>query len=218
MSCFIEMVFLFIACKGIKQLVNSHIKYEQRLGQSYDICSSISIILLSHTQTNHPTSIYPNQTYFCQLLCSSKDFLHRCSVVFLWLSPSFCFCFLCQSMENKSKVFGETQKMCTFASDMSSNECISQFTPNLFWDVHPSDLKMDENQGYIIQRVLEYGQMNDWLLINRYYGLDQIVEECKKLRSLNPVCLAFICTISHTKEEDYRCYHFKQSCPTLWNS
>ena len=108
--------------------------------------------------------------------------------------------------------------MCTFATDMSSQECISQFTPNLFWDVRLSDLKMDENKGYIIQRVLEYGEMNDWLLINRYYGLDKIVEECKKLRTLNPVCLAFICTISHTKEEDYRCYHFRQSCPTLWNS
>jgi len=108
--------------------------------------------------------------------------------------------------------------MCTFATDMSSKECIGLFSSNLFWDANPSDLKMDENQGYIIQRVLEYGQMNDWLLINRYYGLDKIVEECKKLRTLNPVCLAFICTISHTKEEEYRCYHFRQSCPTLWNS
>ncbi len=102
--------------------------------------------------------------------------------------------------------------------DMSNEEYIRRFSPNLFWDANPSELKMDENRGYIIQRVLEYGQMNDWLLINRYYGLDQIVNECKKMRTLNPVCLAFICTISHTKEEEYRCYHFRQSCPTLWNS
>ena len=102
--------------------------------------------------------------------------------------------------------------------EMSNKEYINSFSPNLFWDANLSDLKMDESRGYIIQRVLEYGQMNDWLLINRYYGLDQIVEECKKMRSLNPVCLAFICTISHTKEEEYRCYHYRQSCPTPWNS
>ena len=101
---------------------------------------------------------------------------------------------------------------------MSSKECIEQFSLNLFWDVNPSELQMDDNKGYIIQRVLEYGQMKDWLLINHYYGLDLIVEECKKLRTLNPVCLAFICTISHTSEEEYRCYHFRQSYPTPWNS
>ena len=93
-----------------------------------------------------------------------------------------------------------------------------RFSPNLFWDANPSELKMDESRGYIIQRVLEYGQMNDWKLINLYYGLDLIVEECKKLRTLDPVCLAFICTISHTKEEEYRCYHFRQSCPTPTNT
>ena len=105
-----------------------------------------------------------------------------------------------------------------FAIAMNSTECIQRFSPNLFWDADPSELKMDANRGYIIQRVLEYGQMADWLLINRYYGLDTIVEECKKMRTLNPVCLSFICTISHTKEEEYRCYHFRQSFPTPWNS
>ena len=101
---------------------------------------------------------------------------------------------------------------------MSSRECLSKFTPNLFWDADPSLLSMDASPAYIIQRVLEYGQMNDWLLINQYYGLDRIVEECKQLRTLDPVCLSFITTISHTKEEDYRCYHFRQFCPTPWNS
>jgi len=101
---------------------------------------------------------------------------------------------------------------------MSSNEILHSFSSNLFWDADISMMSMDASSGYIIQRVLEYGQMNDWRLINQYYGLDKIVEECKKMRTLDPVCLAFITTISNTKEEDYRCYHFRQSFPTLWNS
>lgn len=101
---------------------------------------------------------------------------------------------------------------------MSSKECLSKFTPNLFWDVDPSDLSMEEHSCYIIQRVMEHGQMNDWRLINHYYGIDKIVEECKQMRTLDPVCLSFITTISHTNQEDYRCYHFKQSFPTPWNS
>jgi len=101
---------------------------------------------------------------------------------------------------------------------MSSKECISQFTKNLFWDVDTAQLSLDDSPGYVIARVLEHGQMNDWRLIKHYYGQDRIVEECKKLRTLDPVCLSFICTISHTKEEEYRCYHYRQSCPTPWNS
>ena len=101
---------------------------------------------------------------------------------------------------------------------MSSKECLSKFSNNLFWDVDTSLLAMNTHSAFIIQRVLEYGQMNDWRLINSYYGLDKIVEECKQFRTLDPVCLSFICTISHTKPEQYRCYHFRQSTPTLWNS
>ena len=95
---------------------------------------------------------------------------------------------------------------------------VTAFSPNLFWDVDPSTISMEDHAAYIIQRTLEYGQMNDWRLINHYYGLNRIVSECKKMRSLDPVCLSFICTISHTKEEEYRCYHFRQSFQTPWNS
>ena len=110
------------------------------------------------------------------------------------------------------------QIILTFAFDMSSEECLSKFSPNLFWDADSLMLSMDTQPAYIIQRVLEHGQMSDWRLINHYYGLSKIVEKCKQMRTLNPVCLSFICTISHTKEEDYRCYHFRQSFPTPWNS
>lgn len=101
---------------------------------------------------------------------------------------------------------------------MSSKECLKKFTPNLFWDADTSELSMDTHSRYIIQRVMEHGQMNDWRLINHYFGLDKIVEECKQMRTLDPVCLSFITAVSHTNQEDYRCYHFRQSFPTPWNS
>ena len=101
---------------------------------------------------------------------------------------------------------------------MKEAAVIDRFSKNLFWDADPSQLSLDNQPGYIIQRVLEYGQMDDWRLIYRYYGLNRIVKECQQMRTLDPVCLSFICAISHTKEEDYRCYHFRQSFPTPWNS
>ena len=101
---------------------------------------------------------------------------------------------------------------------MTSNDTINQFTENLFWDTDVTTLDLNKFPAYIIQRVLEYGEMQDWRLINKIYGISKIVEVCKGLRTLDPVCLSFICAISHTKKEDYRCYRTKQSDPTLWNS
>lgn len=101
---------------------------------------------------------------------------------------------------------------------VSTQDYPNLFSKNLFWDVDVSQLQMNTHAAYIIQRVMEYGQMEDWRLINRFYGLDRIVSECQQLRTLDPVCLSFLCTISHTKPEQYRCYHFRQSIQTPWNS
>ncbi len=101
---------------------------------------------------------------------------------------------------------------------MSSKECIAQLSENLFWDTDIAQADMDQIPSQIIQRVLEYGEWKDWKLIRDYYGLDKIVEVCKQLRTLDPICLSYICAISDTKKEDYRCYRIRQSSPTLWNS
>ena len=78
-------------------------------------------------------------------------------------------------------------------------------------------VNMDSCPSQIIQRVLEYGTIDDWRIIRTYYGLDKIVEVCRNLRSLDPIALSFISTISNTDETEYRCYRTKQSNPTLWN-
>lgn len=109
-------------------------------------------------------------------------------------------------------------KMYLCRQKMEIKTYIGQFTDNLFWDTDTSKLDLDEYPAYVIQRVLEYGEMKDWRLINQIYGLPKIVDTCKNLRTLDPVCLSFICAISHTKKEDYRCYITRQSNPTLWNS
>lgn len=100
---------------------------------------------------------------------------------------------------------------------MNSSNLIDQFSKYLFWDADVSKLDLNEYPAYVIQRVLEYGQMQDWKLINKIYGLPKIVEVCKGLRTLDPVCLSFICAISHTNKEDYRCYYTKHFSETLCN-
>ena len=92
---------------------------------------------------------------------------------------------------------------------MDEKECLSKLSPFLFWDIDMSQASMDACPQQVVQRVLEYGNLDDWRLIRAYYGLHRIVELCK---------LSYICLLSGTSKEEYRCYHTAQSKPTLWNS
>lgn len=94
----------------------------------------------------------------------------------------------------------------------------NQLSQYLFWDMDVDLLDVETNSAQLIQRVLEYGELDDWRKIRDFYGLERIANDCKKLRSLNPKALSFVCAITGTKKEDYRCYHIRQSNLTHWNS
>ena len=93
-----------------------------------------------------------------------------------------------------------------------------QLSPYLFWDIDKDLFDVEKNSAQLIKRVLEYGELDDWRTIRDYYGLERIPHDCKTLLSLRPEALSFVCVVTDTNKEDYRCYTFKQSFPTLWNS
>ena len=101
--------------------------------------------------------------------------------------------------------------------EMPTNISIDLFSKHLFWDIDRDSFNLDQCPAQIIERVLERGEWQDWCLIRDYYSLPYIADVCKKLRSLSPEALSFICCVTQTQKEDYRCYHFAQSNPTLWN-
>lgn len=101
---------------------------------------------------------------------------------------------------------------------MSKREYVDSMSPHLFWDVDVRTLDLDKHKAYIVQRVLEYGLMKDWDLLKSALGLWDIVDTCKRLRSLDPKALAFISLISKTPIEEFRCYTTRRLNPTLWNS
>lgn len=87
---------------------------------------------------------------------------------------------------------------------------ISDFSSHLFWDVNKDELDLDANRSFIVKRALEYGLMQDWNLIRRYYGLTAIVELAKTFRSLESKTLSFILTLSGLQKEVFRCSTIKQ--------
>ena len=66
---------------------------------------------------------------------------------------------------------------------MSKKECIQGFSDYIFWDVDRYSIDPAVNAPFIVQRVLEYGQYEDWKHLLAYYGLDSIVDTARRKSS-----------------------------------
>ena len=94
---------------------------------------------------------------------------------------------------------------------------VSNLSKHLFWDVDRNDLDLNKNFRFILARVLEYGLINDWILLYKHFGLEKITSEAKEIRNLDDKSLHFIAHLSDTKLQEFRCYTYKQSIPKHWN-
>lgn len=90
------------------------------------------------------------------------------------------------------------------------------FSPNLFWDVDPEGLDMQQHASFIVARVLDYGTMEDWLAIKSYYGIERLREISLNIKSMERESLSFISTVTNTPKEEFRCYKLLQSKHTHW--
>ena len=100
---------------------------------------------------------------------------------------------------------------------MKPNLEIQLFSKHLFWDVNREQLDPEKHISYIIKQVVEYGLIEDWWLIQKYYGIDRIAEVAQSFRDLDKKALSFISHISKIPTESFRCYNFQQSIPPHWN-
>lgn len=101
---------------------------------------------------------------------------------------------------------------------MEKEITVKDFSSVLFWDIDKENFDLDKNSKQFIQRVLEYGNWNDWLLIKQYYGMDAIKNSALAARSLDAVTLAFVSNLFEIDKKEFRCYRHRQSHPNLWNS
>ena len=100
---------------------------------------------------------------------------------------------------------------------MNTLNLVYQFSKHLFWDVDRSSPDMEENKDHIIKKVLEYGLIDDWRLIMKYYGIEKIAEIAKSFRELDKKALSFISFLSNKPLKEFRCYNYQQSIPQHWN-
>lgn len=95
---------------------------------------------------------------------------------------------------------------------------INDLSSHLFWDVDKSALEFEKSKVQIIYKVLEFGLISDWKIIQEIYGLETIKNVSLELRTLDVVTLAFLSDLFKIEKTHFRCYKHSQSVQNSWNS
>ena len=101
---------------------------------------------------------------------------------------------------------------------MEKTITIDDFSKHLFWDVDLDGFYFDEHAQFFAQRVIEYGNIDDWNLLKKLYGLEKIKDLALQFRSLDAVSLSYLSAIFKIDKTEFRCYKHRQLFPTYWNS
>ena len=56
----------------------------------------------------------------------------------------------------------------------SSAPDIQKLSPHLFWDVDVNKISWDDHKIFIVQRILEYGLLSDWINLHHHTGIQEI--------------------------------------------
>ena len=94
----------------------------------------------------------------------------------------------------------------------------NDFSKHLFWDVDISLFDFEKHRAHLIQKVLQYGTIEDWELLKLRYGLETIKEVSLSLRDLDAVTLSYLAAIFDIDKTEFRCYKHRQLNPNFWNS
>ena len=63
---------------------------------------------------------------------------------------------------------------------------------HLFWDVVIEKLDKDTNSFFIIERILEYGDIDDWQWLKENYTAEQIADVAEKSRVISRKTKSFL--------------------------
>ena len=101
---------------------------------------------------------------------------------------------------------------------MKSEITAADFSKHLFWDVDLRTFDLEKFKQFFVQRVIEYGLIEDWGLLQKLYGLEEIKILSLHFRTLDAVSLSFLSTIFNIDKTEFRCYRNSQLSPNVCNS
>ena len=95
--------------------------------------------------------------------------------------------------------------------------CATALSGRMFWDTPVSNIHWYEHRHFIVQRVMRYGKLEDWKLIQQWYGSDTLREIVVSLNNLDAISVAFLSLVLNIDKKAFRCYTEKQSRQNFWD-
>lgn len=93
---------------------------------------------------------------------------------------------------------------------------VTELSQHLFWDVDLADIDLQRHKRFVIQRVLEYGTLEDWRRIRAYYGIEVIADVAARIPNLDRKSACFVATLANRPKEEFACYSKKPSTARHW--
>ena len=104
-----------------------------------------------------------------------------------------------------------------FLKKYFSADNTNKINPALLWDFGTIKPDYKKNKKIIIERVVEYGSLEDWNVILSIYGEEEVVLTIKTLTGISNQSLNFACKLFNLKRKDFKCYTKQPWRKAHWN-
>jgi hypothetical protein len=94
---------------------------------------------------------------------------------------------------------------------------IKQLNRAYFWDIDMKKLDEEKSKRIIIERVFNYGKLDEIKLIKNYYGINEIKAVLCKLNYIDPKSLNFVSLLLNVPKSKFKCFTRKQLTDQRWN-
>jgi len=103
--------------------------------------------------------------------------------------------------------------------EISGEDRLPECAYRYFWDIDPTRLDVGQYSRYVIERLLEYGDLPSLRWMERRFSREEIVEVLKTSRALSRKSANFWLKILSVPREEVRCMsrEFQQKYRQVWN-
>lgn len=90
------------------------------------------------------------------------------------------------------------------------------FSRHIFWDKDYDKIDWVENDQYVIERVVDYGRIEDWKLLKQVYRMDRIKEVVMNARFLNKKTTNFFSLLLNEPIANFRYFEEQKMNQIGW--
>lgn len=87
----------------------------------------------------------------------------------------------------------------------------------MFWDTPLENIHWYDHRGFILERVMRYGKIDDWHIMTEWYGKEELSKIAVRLRDMDDVSISFLSLVLELPKEEFRCYIDRQLRPSFWH-